>query len=123
MNDLPIIQKTYDLILWYVPILQRIPRDYKFSLGDRLIKGLYDLLEGLIQARFAKEKQVLLATLNTQLDILRYQTRLLLDFQIISVQRYEYIATQLNGIGCDLGGWAKQQHLREEGACHAPLRG
>jgi hypothetical protein len=30
MQDLPIIQKTYDLIKWYVPILNRLPRDHKF---------------------------------------------------------------------------------------------
>jgi hypothetical protein len=28
MPDLPIIQKTYDLIRWYVPILNRLPRDH-----------------------------------------------------------------------------------------------
>ncbi|SKB15083.1 hypothetical protein PL11201_690104 [Planktothrix sp. PCC 11201] len=27
MSELPIIQKTYDLIKWYVPILNRLPRD------------------------------------------------------------------------------------------------
>ena len=31
--DLPIIQKTYDLIKWYVPILNQLPRDQKFQLG------------------------------------------------------------------------------------------
>ena len=25
-EELPIIQKTYDLILWYVPLLNRLPR-------------------------------------------------------------------------------------------------
>ena len=28
-NDLPIIQKTDDLIKWYVPILGRLPREHK----------------------------------------------------------------------------------------------
>lgn len=51
MSELPIIQKTYDLIQWYVPILNRLPRDHKFVLGDRITTGLYDLLDGLIQAR------------------------------------------------------------------------
>jgi hypothetical protein len=27
MEELPIIQKTYDLIKWYVPILNRLPKD------------------------------------------------------------------------------------------------
>ena len=78
MQELPIIQKTYDLIKWYIPILNRLPRDHRFALGDRMTKGLYDLLEGLIQARYArKERLTQLESLNTHLDILRYQTRLL----------------------------------------------
>ncbi len=40
-TELPIIQKTYDLIIWYVPHLNRLPRDHKFTLGNRLIEGLY----------------------------------------------------------------------------------
>lgn len=52
MQELPIIQKTYDLIKWYVPILNRLPRDHKFMLGDRIISGLYDLLDSkLIQTK------------------------------------------------------------------------
>ena len=80
MNDLSIIQKTYDLIRWYVPILNRLPRDQKFILGDRLATGLYDLLDGLILARYSREKVKRLEMLNGRLDVLRHQTRLLLDF-------------------------------------------
>lgn len=69
MSELRIIQKTYDLIKWYVPILNRLPRNHKFLLGDRIIEGLYDLLEGLIKARYSREKLTLLETLNTRLDI------------------------------------------------------
>jgi hypothetical protein len=50
-NELPIIQKAYDLILWYIPVLNRLHRDQKFGLGDRIVKGLYELHEGLILAR------------------------------------------------------------------------
>ena len=56
MSELPIIQKTYDLIKWYVPILNRLPHDHKFMLGNRIITGLYDLLEGLIRARYSPNK-------------------------------------------------------------------
>lgn len=56
MNDLPIIQKTYDLIKWYVPILNRLPKDHRFNLGDRIITRLYDLLDNLILAQYTKEK-------------------------------------------------------------------
>ncbi len=109
MSDLPIIQKTYDLIKWYVPILNRLPRGHKFNLGERMITGLYELLDNLIIARYAKEKLTILESLNSKLEILRYQTRLLLDFNLIKTKRYEYAQKLLNGIGGDLGGWIKQQ--------------
>ncbi len=113
MKELPIIQKTYDLIKWYIPILNRLPRNHRLALGDRTIDNLYDLLEGLIRTRYARnDKLARLQSLNTQLDILRYQTRLLYDFQLISDKRYKYINQQLNGIGIELGGWIKQQQKR-----------
>ncbi|NBD33959.1 MAG: diversity-generating retroelement protein Avd [Cyanobacteria bacterium] len=113
MKELSIIQKTYDLIQWFVPILNRLPKAHKFALGDRMLNQLYELLEGLIQARYAKQKLRQLELLNTQLDILRYQTRLLLDFQLISLKRYEYASQLIDSIGIELGGWIRQQRERE----------
>ena len=104
MNELPIIQKTHDLIQWYVPILNRLPRNHKFLLGDRIVSGLYNLLEGLIKVRFSKEKLSQLQVLNTQLDILRHQTLLLLNFQLLSAKRYAYVGQRIDNIGIDLGG-------------------
>lgn len=109
MQELPIIQKTYDLIKWYVPILNRLPRDHKFILGDRMIGGLYDLLEILVQIRYSSSKLPQLETLNSKLDVLRYQTRLLHTFELIETRRYDHAGQQINAIGTDLGGWIKQQ--------------
>ena len=96
-----------------IPILNRLPRDHRFALGERIINNLYDLLEKLIRARYAKkDKLTSLQSINTQLDILRYQTRLLYDFELIAADRYKYINQQLNGIGMELGGWIKQQQKR-----------
>lgn len=107
--DLPIIQKVYDLVKWYVPILNRLPRNHRFTLGERIINGLYELLEGLISARYSRNKLEVLEKLNTRLDLLRHQTRLLLDFELIQAERYEYVSKLINEIGVELGGWIKQQ--------------
>jgi hypothetical protein len=118
VEELPIIQKTYDLIKWYVPILNRLPKNHRFLLGDRIATGLYDFLEQLIKARFEKNKLPRLENLNSELAILRYQTRLLLDFQQMELRRFEYLSKQFNSIGTDLGGWIKQQ----KGTSHETLR-
>ena len=108
-NELPIIQKVYDLVKWYVPILQKLPRSHRFTIGDRIITNLYQLLEDLLQARYRRNKLERLKEINAALEILRYQTRLLFDFELIQVKRYEYISTLINDIGTDLGSWIKQQ--------------
>ncbi|MEM7772336.1 MAG: diversity-generating retroelement protein Avd [Cyanobacteria bacterium P01_A01_bin.37] len=118
-QELPVIQKTYDLIRWYVPIFNRLPKDHRFGLGERMTKTLYELLEGLIQARYSrKEKLSRLQFLNTHLDILCYQTRLLLDFELISLDRYDYAGQQLRSVGQDLGGWIKS--MRQKTADRRP---
>ena len=99
MNELSIIQKTYDLIIWYVPIINRLPKTHKYQIGDRLVNNLYNFLELLIIAKYASEKLNILESLNPKLDIVRYQTRILLDFQIINNKRYEYISQIITEIG------------------------
>jgi hypothetical protein len=111
-NELPIIQKTYDLIVWYVPLLNKLPRDHKFNLGDRIISGLYTLLEELLVARYSREKLAMLQALNLKLEILRYQTRLLLDLGLFQAKRYEHAVKQINGVGGELGNWIKQQRKK-----------
>jgi hypothetical protein len=114
MNELPIVQKTYDLIKWYVPILNRLPRSHKFSLGDRIIAELYDLLKSLIVARYAKEKLAILEPLNGTVDLLRHQTRLMLDFNLMEPDRYEYASKLIVEIGTQLGGWIDQQKRKSK---------
>jgi hypothetical protein len=108
-DELPIIQRTYDLIQWYVPLLNKLPRDHRFELGGRVITGLYDVLEQLILTRYAEKKQSRLTAINGKLDVLRYQSRLLLDFGLLNSQRYQHAAQLINEIGAQVGGWLKQQ--------------
>jgi hypothetical protein len=108
-GELPIIQATMDLIQWFVPLLNRLPRDHRFALGDRLVQGLYDLLEGLVTARYASAKLEQLEPLNARLDLLRLQIRLLHSFQLIDERRYEHVARLVEEVGRQLGGWISQQ--------------
>ncbi len=36
--------------------MNRLPRSYKFTLADRMMNELYDLLSDLVMARYAQEK-------------------------------------------------------------------
>ena len=118
-GELPIIQATMDLIQWFVPLLNRLPRDHRFALGDRLVHGLYDLLEGLVAARYANAKLEHLEPLNARLDLLRLQIRLLHTFQLIDDRRYEHVARLVEEVGRQLGGWISQQRRQGQTLAHA----
>lgn len=51
-----VITKTEDFIQWFLPKIDKFPRNYKFLFGDRIIRIQLDLLEQLIEAYFKKEK-------------------------------------------------------------------
>ncbi len=74
-----------------------------------MITNLYAFLENLVEAQYQQEKLETLTQLNRQLEVIRYQTRLLHDFKIMKIQRYEYVSKLMNEIGTDLGGWIRQQ--------------
>ena len=78
-------------------------------MGDRLVQGLYDLLEGLVTARYASAKLEQLEPLHARLDLLRLQIRLLHSFQLIDERRYEHVARLVEEVGRQLGGWISQQ--------------
>ena len=86
-GELRIIQATIDLIRWFVPLLNGLHRAHKFALGDRITANLHDLLEGLMQARYSRQKLTILEPLAARLDLLCVQSRLLHDFQLIDLRR------------------------------------
>lgn len=106
-EELPVIQKTYDLVCWACQHVGRFPRKHRFTLGERLERRLYDLLEGLIQARYTKDRAGLLRQANLVLEVLRYQVRLAHDLRCLRTASYEHAARELNAIGAMVGGWLR----------------
>ena len=107
--ELPILEATLDLIRWFLPILHRLPRQHRHGLGDRLIANLYELMEQLALARFQRDRLPILEPLAGRLHLIQLQTRLLHDFQLIDVRRYEYASRLITVIGKQHSGWLAQQ--------------
>jgi hypothetical protein len=106
-EELVVITKTYDLILWSCNHTSRFPRQHRFALGERLERSLYDLLETLIQAKYTKDRKPLLEQANLKLEILRFQIRLAKDLQCLRANSYEFASKHVEEIGRLVGGWLK----------------
>ena len=56
-QELTVITKTYDLILWSCNHTSKFPRNHRFVLGERIERNLYTLLETLIQAKSTSRRR------------------------------------------------------------------
>src|SRR3954449_13404962 len=108
-EELTVITKTYDLILWSCNHTSRFPRNHRFVLGERIERNLYGLLEILIAARYTKNRQRLLEDANLTLEVLRFQMRLAKDLQCLKVESYGFAARSIDEIGRLVGGWLRSR--------------
>jgi hypothetical protein len=107
-EELTIITKTYDLILWSCHHTGKFPRHHRFVLGERIERNLYDLLETLIKAKYTRQRQPLLEQANLLLEILRFPMRRAEDLPCLKVDSYGLAAKAFDEIGKLVGGWLKR---------------
>ena len=59
-DELVVITRAFDLAREMTQRTRKLPRDLKFVLGDRMLTTTYDVLDTLIEARYARTKRALL---------------------------------------------------------------
>jgi len=101
------ITKAYDLVREMTRRVGKFPRESRFILGDRILNNVYDVLELLIEAKYTKEKRLLLDRANLKLEQMRYQVRLAHDERWMSTHQYEVAARLVDEVGRLVGGWRK----------------
>lgn len=109
MNSDSILVKVFDYWKVLVPVLSKFPRQYKFSLGERMQNQASDVMEILVEAYYSPrdQKKALLARANIKIEILRRYIRLAFELGLYSSKVYERLAASLNEIGRMTGGWMK----------------
>jgi len=106
-QDLAIFEKTYELILWLYPTVNKFPKSQRFVLGQHIENTVLEILEEIIQANQEMNKLLYLKQISIDLDKLRILIRLSKDLEFINVKQYQFVAEKVNEIGKMLGGWIK----------------
>jgi hypothetical protein len=96
---------TCDFIVWPCQHTTKFPRNQRFTLGERIERNLYALLETLLRAKYSREWQAHLQEANLMLEILRFQMRLAKDLQCPRVDSYGFAVSPLGRDRQWVGGW------------------
>jgi len=107
MDSSPIFVKTYDLMVWLIPVVTSFPKDQRFRLAARLENSLYNFYEIILRAGRTKQPRKQLMDADLELEKLRILLRLAQDVRCIPFKKYEQASRLVNEVGKLLGGWLK----------------
>jgi hypothetical protein len=108
MNQSPIFSKTYDFVVWLIPLTIKFPRQQRFVMAGALQHEALHFQKLLIDAAHARQPREALIAADAELDKLRTHLRMSRDLHLISMGQYEHAARMLAEVGRLLGGWQKK---------------
>ena len=108
-NDLRILQKTEDMILYANKALEQFPRAERYALAADIKQTMYSFYRLIITANKKYYKKTTLQDADVELEVLRGFIRLAAnkEMRYLPMKKYEIWSKMLSEIGAMLGGWIK----------------
>ena len=108
-NQIPLVQKTYDLYKVAYQYSKAFPKSDKYSLGEKIKNLILEVLELLIEAEATKKdwKEPILNKASRKLGLLKILIRLTNEIKILDNKKYLDLGERLQEIGRMIGGWIK----------------
>lgn len=104
-NHLPIFQRSYDLTLEIYRTTHNFPREYKYTLGQKMKEISNELLDWIVVINSQKNKTPYFSRIKLQTERLRIQVRVAHDLKIIKSQRLEFLNRIIEEISMQISGW------------------
>ena len=116
MEELKILQKVYDMILYGTICLRQFPKSEKYALANDIKESMYTMLRLIIAANKKYYKKTTMQDIDVELETLRTLIRLASDkeLQLLPFRKYENWSKMLSEIGKMLGGWIKTTNQKTE---------
>ena len=99
----------YDFSKWLLDKTEKFPRKVRFSFSNRIDNIALDIIEGIIEARYSRNKKQMLRRIDLNMEKLRILLRMCHDLKYLDSRGYEFSARTINEAGRMVGGWRRQQ--------------
>jgi hypothetical protein len=118
MKNPPLFKDIYAFNVLILNTTKGFPRDYKFSLGDELVKRNLSVLSciQLIISDATEDKQPQIIAMINHIHTIRLLIRLSLDTKCINVNKFSMINEHIERILKQLHAWQKAQKKKNENA-------
>jgi hypothetical protein len=105
----PLFVKTYEFLLWLIPLTLKFPKSQRFLLAERLSGMALDFYDLIIAAVQQPQGQVQkLDEADRLLTKIRLYVRLSHDLECLNLGQYEHAARKMDELGRLIGGWKRK---------------
>lgn len=107
-SGLPVYKSSQILLELIFTKLEKLPRDYKYTLGEDIKKRAFEILLEIYRAnrdKCNKRKHIDIA--KDHVEFLKLSFRLLKDLKIIGVKKHSMLLLSLSEVSKQLNGWGK----------------
>ena len=108
-EDFPIFVKWFDATDWILDTVEKFPKSVRFTISGRISNLTLDVMEGIVEAIYTKDRSYILERINLYIEKLRVMFRITYKRKYISAKQYEHISGLLNEAGKMTGGWKKSR--------------
>lgn len=107
-QNMPLYLQLLDLLKTEYSYVHNLEKEYKYSLGEDILKITWKLVDLFIEAQTNhQEKRMIVQEIIHKFDCLKLRIRFLTELKQISLQQTTYINGQLVNIGKMIGSWQK----------------
>ena len=106
-DTLPVFKKGYDLLIEIYKMTTGLPREYKYTIGEKLKNETLELLLQIYKANLSREKEIHIDKCRESAEATRLLIRLLHDLRQISIKRMIALNILIENVSKQLSGWKK----------------
>lgn len=106
--NLPVYKETYEMLLLVFQYTSKLPKDYKYTLGERLKNEVTEVLVKIFEASRLKDKSkaiVIQKALNS-IEKCRLYVRILKDLNVWGVSKQVSLNQHIESISKQLTQWS-----------------
>lgn len=106
-QHLPIYKQTYDILLRIMTATKDFPREYKYTLGQKMKDELMELVVMIYRANSAADKARHIESILERVQAIQLLMRLSHDMKILTRRHYAALAEMTDSISKQAQGWLK----------------
>ncbi|TXH00345.1 MAG: four helix bundle protein [Candidatus Moraniibacteriota bacterium] len=106
-EHLPIYKQTYDILLRTMVATKDFPREYKFTLGQKIKDELIELVILIYRANSAADKKQHIESILERVQAIQLMMRLSHDMKILPRRHYAALSEMTENLAKQAQGWLK----------------